>query len=307
MPDVQRACLDWNMENHQPVAATNLTDNGTVLVIGGTGKTGSRVAERLVSRGIPVRLGSRRGHPAFDWHDVSTWGAALDRVDKAYVTYYPDLAFPGVSDVIAAFAKEAANHGVRKLVLLSGRGEEGALASEESVKVSGTDWTIVRCNWFNQNFSESFFLGPVLDGVISIPAGNAVEPFVDADDIADVAVAALTEPGHDGRVYELSGPRLLGFHDIAREISAASGRDVVYHPVTAEEYEVILAKEGLPRDFVDLFTLILDGRNASLTDGVQQALGREPKDFREFAREAAATGIWQAHAGTSPSMGLSAN
>ncbi|WP_248763159.1 NmrA family transcriptional regulator [Pseudarthrobacter sp. SSS035] len=280
------------MENHKPTMASNLTDNGTILVIGGTGKTGRRVAERLTDLGIPVRIGSRSGSPAFDWEDAGTWDAALDGITKAYVTYYPDLAFPGVSELIAEFAAAAVARGVEKIVLLSGRGEDGAVASEESVRTSGAAWTVVRCNWLNQNFNESFFLGPVLEGAISIPAGDAVEPFVDAEDIADVAVAALTQPGHDGQVYELSGPRLLGFHEVAREISAATGRDVVYSPVTAAEYEAILAKEGLPREFVDLFTLILDGRNATLADGVQRALGREPRDFREFAREAAATGVW---------------
>lgn len=292
MSDARRNWFDGVMENIQPDVATNMTDNDTILVIGGAGKTGRRVADRLTDRGIPVRLGSRSTSPAFDWEDASTWDAALEGITKAYVTYYPDLAFPGVSELIAEFAKAAADRGVRKLVLLSGRGEDGAIASEESIQNSGVAWTIVRCNWFNQNFNESFFLGPVLEGAISIPAGDAVEPFVDADDIADVAVAALTEPGHDGQVYELSGPRLLGFHEVAREISAATGRNVVYSPVTAVEYEAILAKGGLPRDFVELFTLILDGRNASLTDGVQRALGREPKDFSEFAREAAATGVW---------------
>ncbi|MFN3923883.1 MAG: NAD(P)H-binding protein [Pseudarthrobacter sp.] len=280
------------MEINQLIEANTQEDNSAVLVVGGTGKTGRRVAERLAARGIPVRIGSRSGFPAFDWDDDGTWDAALQGIDKAYLTYYPDLAFPGVSELIARFAKTAADRGVRKIVLLSGRGEDGAVASEESVQNSGVAWTIVRCNWFNQNFNESFFLGPVLDGVISIPAGDAVEPFVDAEDIADVAVAALTEPGHDGQVYELSGPRLLGFHEVAREISAATGRDIVYSPVTAVEYEAILANDGLPRDFVDLFTLILDGRNASLKDGVHRALGRNPKDFSEFAREAAATGIW---------------
>lgn len=280
------------MENNKPNVATDLAGNSTILVIGGTGKTGRRVAERLTGRGIPVRIGSRTGRPAFDWDEPATWDAALEGIGAAYVTYYPDLAFPGVSDLIAGFSAAALAHGVKKIVLLSGRGEDGALASEESVQNSGVAWTILRCNWFNQNFNESFFLGPVLEGVISIPAGDAVEPFIDADDIADVAVAALTEPGHDGQVYELSGPRLLGFHEVAREISIASGREIIYSPVTAAEYEVILAKEGLPRDFVDLFTLILDGRNASLRDGVQRALGREPRDFSDFAREAAASGIW---------------
>lgn len=284
--------FDGVMNNKQPAAANNPIGNGTILVIGGTGKTGRRVAERLTAKGIPVRIGSRTGNPTFDWDQPATWNDSLAGITAAYVTYYPDLAFPGASQLIAEFSAAAAAHGVRKLVLLSGRGEDGALASEEAVQGSGVAWTIVRCNWFNQNFTESFFLGPVREGVISIPAGEAVEPFVDADDIADVAVAALTEQGHDGQVYELSGPRLLSFHEVAGEISEATGRDITYSPVTPAEYGHLLAREGLPADFADLFTLILDGRNASLTDGVRRALGRNPKDFREFAREAAATGVW---------------
>lgn len=280
------------MELNQPNVATDQAGNGTILITGGTGKTGRRVAERLTEKGIPVRIGSRTGSPGFDWENSATWDPVLEGVSAAYVTYYPDLAFPGVSDLIAAFSAAAVARGVKKIVLLSGRGEDGALASEESVQNSGVAWTIVRCNWFNQNFDESFFLGPVLEGRISIPAADAVEPFVDAGDIADVAVAALTEPGHDGQVYELSGPRLLSFRDVAREIAIAAGREIIYSPVTTSEYEAILAREGLPLGFVDLFTQILDGRNASLTDGVQRALGREPKDFSDYARETAATGVW---------------
>ncbi|KGJ81752.1 NmrA family transcriptional regulator [Cryobacterium roopkundense] len=263
-----------------------------MLVIGGTGKTGRRVVERLRDQGIDVRVGSRTATPPFDWEDRTTWAAAVHGMKAAYVTYYPDLAFPGVSDLIADFSQVAVDAGVERLVLLSGRGEEGALASERALQAAGAQWTIVRCNWFNQNFNESFFLEPVREGVISIPAGEAVEPFVDAEDIADVVVAALTEDGHNGATYELSGPRLLSFHDVAQELSAATGRSIVYEPVTPDEYGAILEKEGLSQDFVELFTVILDGRNASLTDGVERAIGRPPRDFRVYAEAAAATGVW---------------
>ncbi|GAA3725211.1 NmrA family NAD(P)-binding protein [Salinactinospora qingdaonensis] len=263
-----------------------------ILVIGGTGKTGRRVAQRLKARDVPVRIGSRSGEPAFDWQDQTTWQPVLQGVGAVYITYYPDLGFPGAAEAIGAFAKQAVRSGAGRLVLLSGRGEEQAQVSEQALKDATDDWTIVRASWFNQNFSENFLLEPVLSGEIALPAGDAVEPFVDAEDIADVAVAALTEEGHAGHLYELSGPRLLTFADTAAEISAALGRQVRYVAITAEQYIDVLAENGVPTEFVELFTTTLDGRNAHLTDGVQRALGREPRDFRDYARETAATGVW---------------
>ncbi|MEU9148173.1 NAD(P)H-binding protein [Streptomyces sp. NPDC048349] len=264
----------------------------TTLVIGGTGKTGRRVAEKLTAQGRPVRIGSRRGSPAFDWNEPAGWPAALEGADRVYVTYYPDLAFPGAAEQIGAFAEAAVAAGARRLVLLSGRGEEAAQHAEELLKASGAEWTVVRASWFNQNFDESFFLEPVLAGELALPTAEAVEAFVDADDIADVVVAALTDEQHIGRTYELSGPRLLSFFDVAAELSKVTGREISYVPVSDEAYRAVLRENGLPEEFADLFTLILDGRNAHLVHGVQEVLGRAPKDFADFAREAAATGVW---------------
>ncbi|MFF3396465.1 NmrA family NAD(P)-binding protein [Streptomyces sp. NPDC002669] len=270
------------------------TETKTTLVIGGTGKTGRRVAERLTGRGLPVRVGSRNGEPPFDWENPGTWEAALDGVGAVYVTYYPDLAFPGAAEAVGAFSELAVKKGARRLVLLSGRGEEGAVISEDKLKESGADWTVVRANWFNQNFNESFFLEPVLSGELALPTADAVEPFVDADDIADVVTAALTDDKHIGRTYELSGPRLLSFHDVAAELSKATGREITYIPVELDDYRAVLRENGLPVEFADLFGLILDGRNASVVHGVEEALGRKPRDFSDFARDAAATGVWNA-------------
>ncbi|MFJ8476828.1 NmrA family transcriptional regulator [Kitasatospora sp. NPDC094011] len=268
------------------------TGAGAVLVVGGTGKTGRRVADRLTALGYQVRVGSRAGAVPFDWHDENTWEAALEGVSAAYLTYYPDLAFPGAVEAVGAFSRLAAERGVRRLVLLSGRGEEAAEAGEKAVMESGAAWTVVRCAWFDQNFDESFFLEPVLAGELALPVGDAVEPFVDVEDIADVAVAALTEAGHAGEVYELTGPRLLSFADVARELSSAIGREVRFEAVSLEAYRAVLEEAGLPGDFAELFAVILDGRNASLGDGVRRALGREPRDFADYARAAAATGVW---------------
>ena len=272
------------------------TTNETILVTGGTGKTGRRVAERLNARGVPVRIGSRSGEPPFDWEDRSTWEPALRGTSAAYVSYYPDLAVPGTPELIGALAERAMAAGTRRLVLLSGRGEEEAERAENALKASGADWTIVRCSWFMQNFSESYFAEPLAAGELALPVGDVREPFVDAEDIADVAVAALTEEGHAGRLYELTGPRALTFAEAVAEIGSATGRSLRYTQIPIEAFEAGLKAEDTPADLTALlrylFTEILDGRNQQLADGVQRALGREPRDFSAFARRASAEGAW---------------
>ena len=275
---------------------TTHTDS-PVLVLGGTGKTGRRVAARLLERGVPVRIGSRSGTPPFDWEDRATWAPALQGARSAYVSFYPDLAVPGAPEAIAELARIAVAGGTRRLVLLSGRGEEEALRAEQELIASGADWTIVRCSWFSQNFSEDHLRDLVLAGELALPVGDVREPFVDADDIADVAVAALTDDRHIGELYELTGPRLLTFADAIGEIAAASGREVRLAHVSEHEYVTGLAGHGVPPDVVSLlrylFTVVLDGRNASLADGVQRALGRPARDFRDYAAQAAAAGAWR--------------
>lgn len=278
------------------LSASAMQERKPVLVVGGTGKTGRRVAERLAARGVPVRIGSRSANPAFDWEDPSGWAAALDGAGAAYITYYPDLAAPGAPEAVRALVDQALAQGVRRLVLLSGRGEEEAQQAEQVLQASGADWTIVRASWFSQNFSEGVVRDGVVAGEIALPAGDVGEPFVDADDIADVVVAALTEDGHAGQLYEVTGPRLLTFAEATAEIARATGRPVRYTRVPAEDFATMLAEQGTPAEFTELllylFTTVLDGRNASLADGVQRALGRAPKDFADYARDAAASGAW---------------
>ncbi|WP_405232034.1 NmrA family NAD(P)-binding protein [Lentisalinibacter salinarum] len=287
------------MKNENP---TN-TSGGITLVTAGTGKVGRRVAARLDALGVSIRIGSRSGVPAFDWNDRDTWDAALAGVTAAYVAYVPDLAVPGAADTIRAFVSRAVEAGVRRLVLLSGRGEEEAQACERIVQESGVEWTIVRAGWFMQNFSEGEFLPMVLDGAITLPARDIPEPFVDANDIADVAVAALIEDGHAGEVYEVTGPRALTFTELVREISAAAGREVAFQRIPREAFAAAIADAGAPDDLAwllnYLFETVLDGRNVMVCDGVQRALGREPADFTDFARRVAARGDWDAATGGS--------
>jgi len=271
-------------------------NNETTLVLGGTGKTGRRVAEKLQARGVQTRIASRSADLPFDWNDRSTWDAVLDGVTAAYVTYAPDLAIPGAKDAIRAFVEKAVAHSVRRLVLLSGRGEEEAQDCERIIQEAGVEWTVVRASWFNQNFSEGEFLGMVLDGAITLPAADIAEPFIDVNDIADVVVAALTEEGHAYEIYEVTGPRMMTFAELAQEISSVAGREVQFIQIPGEAFTAAIAESGAPDDIAwllnYLFETVLDGRNAYVCDGVQRALGREPTDFADYARRVAARGIW---------------
>lgn len=271
--------------------------NEVILVLGATGKTGNRVASRLTALNRKIRMGSRSATPAFDWHHEASWDACLKDVTSIYISYAGDLAIPGSADIVQTFVNRARNHDVRHLVLLSGRGEEEAQACEAIVQNSGLNWTIIRASWFNQNFSEGAFISMVQKGQITLPAGDVAEPFVDVDDIADVAVAALTESGHVGEIYEVTGPELLTFRDIAAKLSQATGQTIEYQEIPHETFIQSVSESGAPRDVVwimdYLFSTILDGRNAYLTDGVKRAIGREPRDFSSYAEKTAGTACWK--------------
>ncbi|GGH39150.1 NmrA family NAD(P)-binding protein [Microbacterium album] len=271
----------------------------TILITAGTGKIGSRVADRLAAAGIDHRVGSRGSDVRFDWYDEGTWPAFLDGGTAALVSFVPDLGFPGAADIVARFGRRAAAAGVRSFVLISGRGEEGAAAAEQLLAQEVGPITVLRCAWFQQNFSESFLADPVREGVIALPAGRVAEPFIDAEDIADVAVACLTDPArHGGAVHELTGPELLTFADAAAILSDVTGRRIDYLAVTADDYVQRAVAGGLgleeARAFADLFSTITDGRNASLADGVRAILGRPAGRFADYASRTAPTGVWEA-------------
>jgi uncharacterized protein YbjT (DUF2867 family) len=291
MPMAWQSCKDHlALEEAIMESKQNLT-----LVLGGTGKTGRRVAQRLRERRVPVRLGSRAAAPPFDWTQPRTWAPALRGAGSVYVAYQPDLAAPGAAETLEAFTWTAAACGVTRIVLLSGRGEEAARPAERAVRVGGAGVTVLRAAFLCQNFSEGLFLGGVRSGELGFPAGDVAEPFVDADDVADVAVAALLDAAHAARTYELTGPRLLTFAEACAEIAAAAGRALRYVPVSKAAYVAALAPVLPPGEAAflgDLFERLLDGHNAHLDDGVARVLGRAPRDFRDYARAAAATRVW---------------
>lgn len=271
--------------------------NTKILVLGSNGKTGRRVVERLEKiENVEIRLGSRNEKIPFDWEKPETWEKVLQDIDAVYITFQPDLAIPSAADIIQNFTLLATKAGVQKIVLLSGRGEKEAQVCEEIVKTNAKNWAIVRASWFNQNFSESIFLDPVLAGIVVLPRAEALEPFIDAADIADVVTASLLDEKHNGQTYELTGPRLLTFEQIVNEIANATGRNITFQALSLNEYVQMLREYQIPEDFIwllnYLFEQVLDGRNSSITSDVEKVLGRKAKDFSAYAKETAQTGIW---------------
>jgi uncharacterized protein YbjT (DUF2867 family) len=267
-----------------------------ILIIG-AGKTGARVNALLRASGVPTRPMSRSTSTPFDWTRTETWPAAFAGVSMAYVTYQPDLAVAGAAEAIAEVGRLARENGLARIVLLSGRGEPGAQRAEAALQQSGVPCTVVRASWFDQNFSEGYLLDGVLAGEIALPAGAVPEPFVDADDIAEVVVAALMDRRHAGKVYEVTGPRALTFAQAVAEIAAAAGRPVHYRQIGSEEFAGGM-RPHVPEEYIalllELFAVVLDGRNSAVMPGVEQALGRPARDFADYVRQTAATGVWRA-------------
>ncbi|MFF7161024.1 NAD(P)H-binding protein [Streptomyces sp. NPDC008086] len=272
----------------------------TILVTGATGKTGRRVVRLLQERGVAVRAASRTGTPPLDWTDRSTWEPVMRGVTAMYLVV-SDLGSPQAAETLGTFARRAAAAGVQRAVLLSmpeggGPDRESVRAAERALEHAGLEWTVLRPRWFFQNFSEDFLRHPVLGGEVRLPAGDGKEAFVDAEDIAEVAVAALTEAGHAGWYYELSGPRLMSFRDAVEEIARATGRDLRYVSLTPEAYADEQRAQGVPEEWVHLsvglYEYVRSGGLATLSDGVQRSLGRSPRDFSDYVRAAAQQGVW---------------
>lgn len=307
-----------------------------ILILGGTGKTGRRVARRLRAAGHPVRTASRTGgteravsrtggteravsriggdvsydHVLLDLGDPGTWAPALEGVAAVYVVE-PDLrASADNPERVPRFVAEAAAAGARRFVLLSAprAGEDGhpLKPAEQAVRSCGAGWTILRPNWFSQNFSEAFWLQGILAGTLSLPTGDGRTPFVDAEDIAEVAASALTEERHSGETYGLTGPRAIGFGEAARLIGEAVGREIRHDDVDPEVHVERQVAVGVPPAVARLLTGLLvdirDGRGADVHDGVERALGRPPRPFEDYVAETAAAGVWDGRLGPAPGL-----
>ncbi|MFI0417620.1 NAD(P)H-binding protein [Spongiactinospora sp. 9N601] len=271
-----------------------------ILVLGATGKTGRRLVRLLRERDLPVRPASRSSAVRFDWSDPRTWEPATKGARAVYLVA-PDDPAP-----IAGFVEQARGNGpVERFVVLSGRGIEhvegdfgvGMATAERAVAASGAEWTVLRPNEFAQNFDEDLWHAPVRTGRLALPMGDVPEPFVDVEDVA-AAAAALTEDGHAGRIYELSGPAALNFREAVEIIGRAAGRTIEYVDLTPAAYRAELIAEGYPEAVADalgeLFAVHRAGHTVEPTGDVRRVLGREPIAFADYAARAAAAGAWSA-------------
>jgi len=272
-----------------------------ILVIGGNGKTGRRVAKNLTDLGHNVRIVGRKTSPAFDWENPQTYEAALKDMDRAYVVYYPDLAVPGSKDAITTLTEKAMKEGLDKMVLLSGKGETEAEACEEIVANSGLNYTLVRASWFNQNFSEGAFLEFVLNGVVALPVPDAEIPFTDANDIADVATQVLMDDSYNGQTITVTGPKKHTFREVVGMMADEIGHPIQYVPISIEEFKEGMRKSGLPESYIWLFGYLFqevlgNPDNQDISHDVEKVLGRPAIDFETYARTAAHSGVWNQRA-----------
>jgi uncharacterized protein YbjT (DUF2867 family) len=267
-------------------------------VIGATGKTGYRVSQRLKEMGIAVRDLARNTSPGFDWTERSNWAEALKGLDSLYVTYHPDLAVPQAQADIEHLLSVAQSQHIEHIVLLSGRGEDGARAAEVLLEESGVAWNVVRASWFMQNFSESFMLDGVLERNLVLPQPKASEPFIDVDDIADVAVAALIDPSLRNQLFEITGSEILSFDECMEVISEEIGEHVELTVVPLDAYLEAGKAAGMTDDMAwliqELFSQVLDGRNEYTTSTIEQVLGKPARTFRNYVKSVAKTSVWKA-------------
>lgn len=267
------------------------------LIIGGTGKTGRKVVESLRQLNQNVRVGSRSAEIPFDWENTDTYAPSLEGIDRVYITYQPDLAVPGAFEAVSRLVEIAKAKGVSKLVLLSGKGEVEAERCETVVMNSGVDYTIVRANWFSQNFSENFLLQPVLDGVMALPMEDMKVPYVDTGDIADVVVECLLHEEHNEKIYQLTGDETFTFPEVCQLISEETGRDIQFVAVSLQQYVEVMKTMDLPEIYVwlieYLFSHVLTNpENEHITQDVEQILKRKPRSFRNYVHETAESGVW---------------
>ena len=270
----------------------------TTLVTGATGKVGKHVVPLLAERGETVRAASR--HPdgehgvRFDWADDSTWDTALEGAERLFLVAQAE----GVTDPtgpVLDLLERAQQAGVGRVVMLSAMGIQFAPDEiplrrvEKAVQAADVESTLVRPNWFDQNFNESIWLPTVREGRLPAPVGDAEVSFVDTRDIAAVAVEALVADGHAGQEYTVTGPEAITFDEAAAAIAEASGRPVERTHPSDDEFAALVVGGGYPEGYAQMLVGLMQpmkqGANAPVDPAVEQVTGRRARTVAEFARD----------------------
>ncbi len=268
-----------------------------VLVTAPNSKTGKQVVKLLEKENIPFRAASRSTSPSFDWEDEKTWSPAMSGTNAIYAVIPPNLAFADMPVRFKTFLKHCEAEQIKRIVLLSGRGEEEASRIEDIALSSTIPTTVLRASWFAQNFSEGYFVEGVANGLLALPSKLVREPFIDTRDIAKAAAFALKDTSSNDNIYELTGPELLSFEDVANKFTKHLDQPVTFVYVPLEDYLNELQQFGVPSDEIELtrflFDELLDGRNAYTTSDLNLLLGEQGTSFEQFIQHTKSSGVWQ--------------
>lgn len=278
-----------------------------VLVTGATGNIGTEVCIALArDPGLHVRAALR--NPAkraflpenvetvpFDFADAASIDAALAGVDKLFLLAPGGPMGPPCTEaVIAALPKHSVQYIVKQSSYEPGAAHQvptdlWALDTERMVQETGIPWTFLQPPWCNQNFTRGYFMPMLAQGILALPFGDGVSGWIDTRDIADVALKVFTENGHEGKSYCLTGPELISLRQIASMLSEASGRSIVYQPLSDEQWLEGCRKMGLPplaaQATLALIAKTRDGYATKITDEVERIAGHKPRTFAQFAAD----------------------
>lgn len=276
-----------------------MTNSGKILVTGGRGKTGSRIAKRLTDLGYAVRTadrgtpasGSTNDHVTFDWFDETTFEPALKNVDKIYVV--GPLLVMDPSKIVVPFVERAVEAGVRRVVLLSSASvpEDGPVFGKvhQAIRQLVPEWAVLRPSYFMQNFVEGHHGAQInSDGVMITATGAGRIGFVDADDIAEVGVRALIDEQPHNTDHVITGPQSLSYAEVGDIIGAIAGRTIKHVSISTEELAAGMVKFGMPEDYAHFLAgldegIRLHGTEDQVTDTVERVTGRPPRSLHDYA------------------------
>lgn len=276
-----------------------------ILVTGATGTIGQALIKQLQTKNADFVAGVRNVEEAkkklpsvsnfveFDFSNSATYEGAVENIDSVFVLGPPIVL--NLEELVAPFLDFLKGKGINRVVYLSALGSENMklltfhTTLTQKIKDDGFDYTILKPSFFAQNFKNYEWENITERGVVYVPAGTGKAGFVDVNDIAAVAAAALTEDGHSGKTYEITGPEILGYQDAANLLSEVMGKQIVYPNPTPEEFGATLKQAGAP-DFIasymiDVYSMILNNHVNVLSNHVEEVTGKKPTTLKSVLEQ----------------------